>query len=372
MSKKKKILFVITSLHGGGAERALADLLHVVDRKQYDIDLLLCFSDDALPVDADVNVFSLYKNKKSLRYRLSKKIYLFLGWRLFLRKNIQRSISANYDVIISFLEGDSLLYHSMIFLQGKKNVSWVHTDFSTNHWSKRHFYGNEENLAYQRLDEIVFVSNPIKDTFLNGRKLPSSQKHHVLYNIIDVNRIHTLANKEKILKKNISICSVGRLEHVKGYDLLIGAAAILAKKNLPIEFWIIGIGSMEHSLRNLLEECGISDIFKFVGYKANPYPYINSADIFVSSSRAEGLPLVICEAQCLGKPIIATRNLGSEELLKDGEFGILVEQTPQAIAEGIEKLVSSSSLQEYYARQSLLVAHNFSKDLICEKFSNII
>lgn len=339
MLKRKKILFIITGLVGGGAEKALMNLLGVIDKNAYDINLLVIFADRVGNEKiSDVKVCTLFPAAKNILYKLAKHLYINLGIDSLIRYITLKKIQKKYDTIVSFLEGDSLLYHSFLYLRAKNNVSWVHTDFVENHWSKRHFVGDDEFNAYKSLNKLVFVSEYAKKQFAKVFDLPNAVKQYVCANVINVDEIKTksLEPINDIIKTKFTICSVGRLEEVKGYDMVINAAKILKERNIDVDFWILGTGSQENLLKELLRQCQCEDMVHFLGYKDNPYPYMKLADVYLSSSYAEGLPLVLCEAQCLEMPIIATKTIGALELLNNQKGAILIDLSADAIAEIVE------------------------------------
>ena len=369
MLKKKKILFIITGLVGGGAEKALMNLLGVIDKNAYDINLLVIFA-DRVGYDKilDVNVCTLFPTAKSILYKLAKHLYINLGVDCLIRYITCKRIPQKYDTIVSFLEGDSLLYHSFLCNNASVNVSWVHTDFVENHWSKRHFVENDEYKAYVSLDKLVFVSDYAKKQFAKVFDLPDTVKQYVCANVINVDEIIAKSLETiGIVKNKFTICSVGRLEAVKGYDMVINAAKILKERNIDVDFWILGTGSQENLLKELLRQCQCEDMVNFLSYKDNPYPYMKLADVYLSSSYAEGLPLVLCEAQCLGKPIIATRTIGALELLKDNVNNRLVEFSASAIANQIEDCI----MNKWYLNNSKSLTYDTTvilNQLYCDIF----
>lgn len=339
MLNRKKILFIITGLVGGGAEKALMNLLGVIDKNAYDINLLVIFADRVGNEKiSDVKVCTLFPAAKNILYKLAKHLYINLGIDSLIRYITLKKIQKKYDTIVSFLEGDSLLYHSFLYVRAKNNVSWVHTDFVENHWSKRHFVANDEYKAYVSLDKLVFVSEYAKKQFAKVFDLPDKVKQYVCANVINVDEImaKSLEPINDVIKTKFTICSVGRLEEVKGYDMVINAAKILKERNIDVDFWILGTGSQENLLKELLRQCQCEDMVHFLGYKDNPYPYMKLADVYLSSSYAEGLPLVLCEAQCLEMPIIATKTIGALELLNNQKGAILIDLSADAIAEIVE------------------------------------
>ena len=343
MHQKKKILFIIAGLVGGGAENALVNLLNALDKNNYEIDLLVIFADKIIKEKLrNVNIYVLFPSNKNFFYKLAKHLYSDFKLKGVLRMITRCRINKSYDTIISYVEGNTLLYHSFLYDRTKNNVSWVHTDFVENHWSKRHFVRDDEYKAYTSLNKLVFVSEYAKNQFAKVFDLPNTINQYVCANIINVDDIKAKSLAPIDVNKNkFTICSVGRLEEVKGYDMVIDAAKILKDRHINVDFWIVGIGAQEEKLKNQVIKNQCEDIVHFWGYKSNPYPYMLMADVYLSSSYAEGLPLVLCEARCLGKPIIATKTIGALELLKNYKNCKLIDMSTMAIVNAIEEYTQS-------------------------------
>ena len=125
--------------------------------------------------------------------------------------------------------------------------------------------------------------------------------------------------------------------------MVINAAKVLKERNIDVDFWILGTGAQEENLKELLIRNKCNDMIHFLGYKDNPYPYMKCANVYLSSSYAEGLPLVLCEAQCLGKPIIATKTIGALQLLKNGTNSRLIDISAIAIADAVEEWLTNNN-----------------------------
>lgn len=361
MLTRRKILFIITGLVGGGAEKALVNLLNVLDKNRCEIDLLIIFA-DKIGVNQlqDVKIYTLFPSAKSFLYKFAKQLYIKLHVKFLISCITRRKIQCHYDTIVSFLEGDSLLYHSGLFDLSHVNVSWVHTDFVENHWSQRHFIKDDEYRTYLGLNKLVFVSDHAKAQFSKVFPMPKNILQYVCANVINTDEILVKANEPIHMSKNkFTICSVGRLEKVKGYDMVIEAAKMLKKRGIDVDFWILGVGSQEKQLKEQLKQASCEDMVHFLGYQSNPYPYMRAADVYLSSSYAEGLPLVLSEAQCLGKPIIATKTIGAIELLKHPQEGMLIDIAANSIADVIEYMFFNKNVLVERNDTTIITNHKY-------------
>jgi N-acetylgalactosamine-N,N'-diacetylbacillosaminyl-diphospho-undecaprenol 4-alpha-N-acetylgalactosaminyltransferase len=167
----------------------------------------------------------------------------------------------------------------------------------------------------------------------------------------------------------------------KNFSLLIHA---YAKAEIQEDLVILGVGDEEESLKALAAKNGLSDRVHFLGFKANPYPYIAKAEYFVSTSNAEGFPNAIVEAMCLEKAVIATNcESGPAEILAEKypyevngasqeKNGILCELgSVDGVTEAIQAL-DELSAREAYATKSKLCAESFSYPAFREKVVAII
>ena len=122
----------------------------------------------------------------------------------------------------------------------------------------------------------------------------------------------------------IFIGSVGRLDEQKGYDHLIRAQRIIKNKYPKVHLAIAGEGPMRSMLEQLIRELDLSDVVHLCGFRTDISDFVSALDLFVSSSRWEGLPIAVVEAMLLRKPVVATDVGGVSEVVKPGETGYLV------------------------------------------------
>lgn len=343
----KKLLIAIDNLGGGGAEKVLINLLRHLDQDKYKVTLLLLFNEGVhlSKVPSHVEIKYLFGPKSNLSRRIIYKCFKYIPAEKFYQKYIKEK----YDIEIAFLEGSTTKFISGSGNHDSKKIAWVHTDFSNHHWTAPYYKGDEEERRrYQLFNQIVFVSNDARAGF--EKTLDLHEKLSVIYNPIDAEEIMAKSQEETISNKRLTICSVGRFIKAKGYDRLIEAHARLLKDGLEHDLVLVGDGEEKDALLKLAEQLGVADSVQFTGFLANPYIYMKAADVYVSSSRAEGLPLVVAEALILGKPVLCTRCSGPVEMLDNGKYGMIVENSEQGLYEGLTQLLGSEEVRKTYAR----------------------
>lgn len=369
---RKKILFLIESLGGGGAEKVLDTLVRHIDRDRFDVTLCPvvdtgCYAESlrgqcgyhpliAAPHGALGRFW--YKLKYHLIYHW---LPLWFVYRLFVPKG--------NDVEVAFCEGFAtrLLAHSSNKTAHK--LAWLHTDLHNFHYTRRFFKNDDEEAwCYSRYDHIVAVSQTARDAF--HVEFPSvTTPVTTIYNPIDIDAIRRAAAEQVELPPKpqgvMRLVTTGRLVQVKGYDRLLRVAKRLLDEGHKIELWILGEGDQRAALERQIADSGLGSCVRLWGFQRNPYVYLAASDIFVCSSRAEGYSLAIAEALVLGIPVVSTWCAGPNELLDDGRYGMLVANDDDAISEAglhaaIARLLLESTLFNHYRRAAIERGTQFS------------
>jgi glycosyltransferase involved in cell wall biosynthesis len=167
------------------------------------------------------------------------------------------------------------------------------------------------------------------------------------------------------------IGAAGRLGPEKGLDLLIRAVHMLGARDLDVELWIAGTGEEEGRLRALCRDLGLTDRVRLLGFVADTVEFFDALDVFVLSSRREGLPNVLLEAMAMGVPVVATNIAGVPAAVRDGENGLLCAPGDvAALAERIERLLAHSTLRSALAdagRRTIEERFRFAARVAAEK-----
>lgn len=210
---------------------------------------------------------------------------------------------------------------------------------------------------------IVFVADGVKNILPHQF---SRAKLTTIQNGVNCANIQRLAGDNihaaRMPNEKLVICSAGRLEHQKGYDLLISACQMLPGEVKDIiQVRIAGAGSQQASLQRQIEGAGLAGVITLLGYQENPYPLIAGAAICVFSSRYEGFSIAAAEAMALGCPVITTRVTGIPELLTNGVDAIITDAiSPQSLCDAMLILINNADLRaEIGARGKLLAEQRF-------------
>lgn len=373
---KKRVLFINNSLVGGGAEKVLVTILENFDYSRFDVELLLIHNEGVYLKDVpkEVIVRSLYSKFLSFREKLNYNLLSRFGIELGYRLSIKSKRFKKYDTIISFLEGDSVKYHSYIIDKADKNISWVHIDLFNNHYTVGCSFTKAQEIdAYNKMDKIVFVSNDAKTQF--EKLYPDNiVKKEVIFNPIEKDLIIKYRKEYKKYSSDrcFDIVSVGRLASQKAFDRLVRLAKRLKEEGYNFHIDIIGEGKLRGELENLIAENQVEDKVKLFGFINPPYEIMSNADLFISSSLAEGFSLVVAEAFCLGLPVVSTKTTGPIELIDNDKYGLLVEHDDESIYQGVKTMMEDDSLREYYHRKSLERSEIFNVEDVVNKIYTIL
>lgn len=374
----KKIVFVIESLHLGGAEKSLVTLLQNLDYKRYDVDLITFQKDgifkDLVPVEVNHIMIDLpqltffdrikfaLKRKKNTQTHNAQ-----LFWP-FIRKHLKKH-SVEYDVAIAYNQGFST-YFTAECLVAKTKYAWLNTDYQ-----KAGYQIHLDYPVYKKFKKVIVVSPEGKESFSGaleqiGKRLPVE----IIKDITDRKTLEAQANqplKRKFRSDVVNIVSVGRLASPKGFSLAVSACALLKMRGYNINWYVIGEGAERKPLEQKIKNELLQDDFFLLGADNNPYPYMKACDIYVQTSLFEGLGLTVIEAAYLNKPIVCTNFPTVHGILKDEETGLIAEMSAESIASKIERLILDGKLQNYLS-QNLAMSQNNDMAESMEKFADLI
>lgn len=172
-------------------------------------------------------------------------------------------------------------------------------------------------------------------------------------------------------KSDLVITGMGRFIHKKGFDTLIKAFEIVAKKVPNARLLLLGDGDLLSSYDELVTKLQLEDKVFFAGWITDASRYLNGSDILVCPSREEPLGNVILEGWASKLPVISTRTDGGVELITDGKNGKLVEiDNSQQMAEAIVAISRMDRMSREKIAQSgyQQILDRFSKEKIVEQY----
>ncbi len=181
---------------------------------------------------------------------------------------------------------------------------------------------------YPKADAIVAVSGGVARDLSRYVGL-SHASIHTIYNPVYSEELiqasyDTVAHPWFQDKEMPVVLSAGRLHEAKAFDVLIEAFALVRSRH-PAKLIILGEGPQRSRLENIIRSLGLEDQVQLPGFVDNPWKYMRQANVFVLSSKWEGLPGALIEAMACGTPVVATDcPSGPSEILEEGKWGRLV------------------------------------------------
>lgn len=161
----------------------------------------------------------------------------------------------------------------------------------------------------------------------------------------------------------LRILSVGTISDQKNYPLLIETARTIRDRKLidplPV-FLIAGNGADLERMRDRVSAAGLQDNVRFLGERNDVCSLMRSADLYLNTSRYEGMPIALLEAMRMGLPIVATDVAGNKELVADRQTGLLEAEDPFALASAIGLVAANAGLYAKLSRQALARAEEYS------------
>lgn len=302
----KQIAVFQSDLHVGGIQKALVNILNEIDYTRCAVDLYLfdkeCFFD--LPQHENLNVIFL-------------RPYPFLNRLVYfgLLRRIAPAVRTDkeYDVAIDFNSYRNECAVGATSVRAKKRVMWIHNDVEIkkrNEIKYRilwHFFKGK----LREFDEFAAVSPGIIDGFRRVSGI-YDKKITAIPNHIDTDEIFRKAEEPvdfSVDESVYNLCTMGRICHQKGFDILMGYMAEVVRRRTDIHLYLLGDGPDREKLEAQIEQLGLGKFVTLLGNKQNPFPYLDRMDGFTLTSRYEGQGLVIWEARTLGLELFITENL---------------------------------------------------------------
>mgnify|MGYP000976915002 CR=1 FL=1 len=345
----KTILFIISSLGGGGAERVVSELANYFSKEDIMVSILL-ISNDNVNYEIGENVKIIYgSNQIDGKNRISD---------FFSRVNlISKYVKLiQPDITISFLS--TINIYSCLALGFSKNKLIVSERNDPKRSPAQKIKRLVRNIVYYLSDGYVFQTDEAKNYFSSKIK----NKGVVIVNPIkpDLPDVYKGDRTKKIV-------AVGRLEEQKNYSLFIKAFKLIADDFKDYKVEIYGEGQERNKLEKLICELNLNSRVLLMGRHNDVHERIKDASLYVLSSHYEGMPNALMEALALGLPCIATNCSGGgpKTLITNGVNGILVPNNDEeSLSKQMAFVLQNNQVGISLSKKASLVRDDFSIDII--------
>lgn len=252
-----------------------------------------------------------------------------------------------------------------------QSLSHLHRGFG------RLFFREFARRFFRHADLVVAVAHGVADDLVERFGVPRDRVV-VCPNPIDAERLRKLAGRAPAVWPGLPagtpvVLGVGRLVHLKGFDLLVRALARLPG-HVPAHLVLIGDGEEGERLDRLAARLGVADRVHRPGGTDNPWSAMTRADLLAVPSRTEALPNVIGEAQALGLPVVgADCSPGMREAMEDGAAGILVPpEDPEALADALVRGLEDEGLRARLAAGGRRRVAALGPDAVLSRYSALL
>lgn len=314
---KAKIDVFIPTLGGGGAERVMINLAKIL-KEHYKATLVVSKADG--PYLPEVQALDLELVNLGCR-RPRETLVPFARY----------ALSASPNLVISALEPTNIAAALVRLVKPYKLILTEHNTPSAFYPAQKDLmirnYPRLARIFYPLANRIVAVSEGVRKDMVQVYRLPAERTLTIYNPVITPSFFYKLNKKVPSLfpKGNEPlIVAAGRLTSQKGFDILLHALAQVIKV-APVRLAIFGEGPERAHLERLAKELGIASWVHMPGFTPYLPAYLRQANLFVLSSRWEGLPTVLIEALAAGLPVVSTDCIsGPREILEGGKWGKLV------------------------------------------------
>lgn len=364
MTVKKRITFFMDALHGGGAEKAVVNLLKgLAERDEFDLDLVLSALEGPYldQVPEQVRIIDLNKGRV---------ITSILPLANYLKQNRPWALIGNmgHVNVVASMAREFARIQTRLVLVGHNTLSASKSDLQRSKlvpYFMRWLYPRanavagvsagvardlEQQLGLEK-ETVKVLNNPV----VNQDLITQSQAN--------------LAHPWFAADTPPVFLAVGRLNPQKDFPNLLSAfAQVRTQKDARLI--ILGEGTEREKLETLIDRLGIKDDVSLPGFVKNPYAYMRQASCFVLSSRYEGLPTVLIEAMACGCPVVATNcPSGPEEILNNGAYGSLVPiEDSQALSVAMLKTLDNPPKKESLMQR----ANEYSTEKVVANYLSLL
>ncbi|MBB3185984.1 glycosyltransferase [Microbacter margulisiae] len=352
---KKTICCVIPSLHAGGMERVMSELVNYLSGKDY----LKCY---LINLSNKENFYKLNKNVKEIRpefYNNNKFLYTLKSL-LYLRNSLKRtkpyavlSFGETYNTF-TLIAAFGLGLNIFVSDRSKPDKDWGLVQNNL----RKIFYPKAKGIIAQTTYAKKFIEKEI------GHK-----NIRVIPNPIDLSKFNS---EGKITERKNIVITVGRLIHSKRIDILIDAFS--KTNNHQWKLCIVGDGPVRKLLEKQAFALGMIDDVVFLGNKSEIHEMYAQAKIFAFTSYSEGFPNAILEAMASGLPAIAFNCIaGPADLIDNGKNGFLVDLgDTNTFCEKLIELMNNETMIEQFSGIAKNKAFNYEMNKIGDEYLNFL
>ena len=306
-----KLFILIPSLEKGGIERSMSRLSRGLLDRGWDVSIIsekpskesISYFDERVKL---LSLGSSFINQNSnIIFSIFKNIFYYFKIKKYIKKYSPDVLLAVKNIPVSiFLK---IILKNKFKLIIREAVNPKYSSITQRSLLSRIFVNNLKKLLYPKADNIIAISEGVKQSLVKNFRLDSS-KIQTIYNPSADEKILSLAKEEvglDLISDRPLIVSIGRLTKQKDHITLLKAFNEI-HSNIDCNLYIIGEGSERRNLEQFIKDNNIGDKVKLLGYQNNPWKFLSKSNLFVLPSIWEGFGNVIVESMLIGIPVVSS------------------------------------------------------------------
>lgn len=356
---KVKIVFFIQNFsRAGGSERAVSLVANGLAKRGHDVTILSICGDNTcfFKLDENIKLYTLV-NKTDVNNRKEFLIILH-KLNLFYREH-QEDICIDVFASLSIYTLLAKAKHKF------KNITWEHYNYLNNMGLNK--LGRQ--LAIRFSDVIVTLTETDRNYYLKNNKNLDGHRICSIFNASPYPNAVPNEHRDKL------VITIGRLEKLKGYDQLLDVWKSVLIKHPDWKLQIIGEGEEHENLQNIIDTYNIKNV-ELLGKKSNVSDYYRRASIYVSTSKKEGLPMTMIEAQSYGLPIVSFDfETGPQDIISEAINGFIIKQGKNRninMAEKLSELMDEPLKLGEMCENAKEASKRFDINIIVDQWEGII
>ena len=350
-----RVLHIINNLGSGGAEKLIEEILPLLNK----IDGIRA---DVLLLTDSKNVYQKSLESKGISVNVISLNNIYNPLNIFMIKKFVEE--GKYNIVHSHLFPSQYWVGLIKILLKSKNIKFVTTEHSNNNRRRGKSYIRPlDKYIYSKYDYVVCITERVRLNLVRWIKPKTKDlnKFIVIHNGVDINKYKEAVQYAKseinstFTEKTKLISMVGRFFEAKDQPTLIKAMKKLPK---DIHLLLIGEGPLKPQNERLAKEIGLENRVHFLGFRNDIARILKTSDIVVLSSNWEGLSLSSIEAMASGKPFVASKVEGLEEVV--GDYGLLFENgNPEELFNILKKLLDDDGFYKEISTKCSIRAEDF-------------
>lgn len=361
MKARRRVLAVVATLRGGGAERVLAGIASAAAAAGNEVTVVTIFppAADDYPLHQDCRRMSLAAGRSSTNL-----LRAAVGNLVRIRALRRVLLTEKPDVVLSFMDTTNVLtilaataVPARVVVSERVDPRMYRPGFP---WPVL------RSLSYRHADAIVVQTERVAQEW--ARPKFGAARVHVIPNPL----IMPVAPRSERGRGDY-LLAVGRLDAQKGFDVLLRAYAVAVRDGLSVPLVILGEGSERGALETLVERLGLGERVTLPGRSTRIEEWYNGARAFVLSSRYEGFPNVLLEAIAHELPSVATDCLsGPAEILADGAGLLVPVDDVEALARSLKVVCEDEVVRQALRARTRHVAERYSTAAVMRQWEQVL